>query len=51
MKNLRFGWSPVYYYGDGSPAMELLGRMGAQEVEFAQLEDFDALPRPVAGLF
>ena len=30
---------------------ELLGRMGAQEVEFAQLEDFDALPRPVAGLF
>ena len=51
VKNLRFGWSPVYYYGDGSPAMELLGRMGAQEVDFAQLEDFDALPRPVAGLF
>ena len=51
VKNLRFGWSPVYCYGDGSPAMELLSRMGAMEVDITQLENFDALPRPVAGLF
>ncbi len=51
VKNLRFGWSPVFVFADGSPAHGLLSEMGAQSVETEALTDFASLPRPVAGLF
>lgn len=51
VKNLRFGWSPVYCYADGSPAMELLTRMGAESIHLPQLFDFMKLPKPAVSLF
>ena len=51
VKNLRFGWSPVYVYADGSPAQCVLADMGAQPVDFSQLSNFLTLPAPVADLF
>lgn len=50
VKNLRFGWSPVRCFRDGSPAMELLIQMGAEPVEMTQLSDFTSLPEPEIGL-
>ena len=38
VKNLRFGWSPVFGFRDGSEAMELLFQMGATPVEPEQLK-------------
>ncbi len=49
VKNLRFHWSPVYCYGDGSPAQRLLGDMGAEEVTLQQLADLEGLPGPDMG--
>lgn len=49
--NLRFGYSPVYCFADGSPAQQLLCEMGAQTVDMTELTNFATLPRPVAGLF
>ena len=49
VKNLRFGWSPVYCFRDGSPAAELLMQMGAEGIDFSQLTDFNALPCTAAG--
>ncbi len=43
-QNLRFGWSDVYCYGDGSPAQLLLQDMGAEAIHISQLKDFFALP-------
>ena len=37
VKNLRFGWSPVFGFWDGSEAMELLFQMGVTPVEPEQL--------------
>ena len=37
VKNLRFGWSPVFGYEDGSEAMDLLFQMGATPVRMEQL--------------
>lgn len=51
VKNLRFGWSPVYCFADGSPAQRVLADMGAQTVAITQLTDFSALPKPAADLF
>ena len=51
VKNLRFGYSPVYCFADGSPAQTLLTEMGAQSVEISQLTNLASLPKPVAGLF
>ncbi len=51
VKNLRFGYSPVYCYADGSPAQHLLAEMGAQSIELRELTNFALLPKPVAGLF
>lgn len=39
-KNLRFGWSPVFCYDDGSDAAQLLIRMGARGVDSSDLTDF-----------
>lgn len=39
-KNLRFGWSPVLCFRDGSPASLELERMGAYLINREELEDF-----------
>ena len=44
VKNLRFGWSPVFCYDDGTPAAKLLCQMGANPVTMEQLSDLEALP-------
>ena len=46
VKNLRFGWSPLYVFDDGSESAKLLEQMGAALIGFEQLEDLTALPRP-----
>ena len=43
VKNLRFGWSPVRCFRDGSAASNLLQDMGAEGVDFADLHDFSTL--------
>lgn len=43
-KNLRFGWSDVYCFQDGSEAAQTLIQMGAEPVTVEQLSDFDGLP-------
>ncbi len=45
VRNLRFGWSPVYCYNDGSEAMQTLAQMGAELIGMEQLGDFENLPR------
>lgn len=40
VKNLRFGWSSVYCFDDGSEGMELLAQMGANLIEIAGLHSF-----------
>ena len=48
-KNLRFGWSSVYCFADGSPASMLLQEMGAEGILETELENFEALSRQTAG--
>lgn len=43
VKNLRFGWSPVRCFRDGSAASNLLQDMGAEGVDLADLHDFSTL--------
>ena len=45
VRNLRFGWSPVYCYNDGSEAVQMLAQMGAELIGMEQLGDFEALPQ------
>lgn len=49
-KNLRFGWSPVACFRDGSAASTELEQMGAYLVDMENLSDFDVLQEPT-GLF
>lgn len=51
VKNLRFGWSPVFCFRDGSPAMELLAQMGADPVGTGELACLDALRSSQRNLF
>lgn len=51
VKNLRFGWSDVYGYNDGSEAMNLLGDMGAALIEMDDLKSFYDLPESEQNLF
>ena len=51
VKNLRFGWSPVLCYQDGSPATEQLKQMGAETVDIAQLKDINTLLTQQQNLF
>ena len=51
VKNLRFGWSPVYCFDDGSPAAALLEDMGAEKIGLADLHDIAALNVRFFGLF
>lgn len=50
-KNLRFGWSTVYCFQDGSEAMSVLTQMGAETVTMEQLCDFETLPCSVISFF
>lgn len=43
VRNLRFGWSPVFCFRDGSEAAERLIQMGANSITQDDLEDFSAL--------
>ncbi len=51
VKNLRFGWSPVFVFADGSPAAELLCQMGADPVGKEDLTDFSNLQKAEQTLF
>jgi predicted Rossmann fold nucleotide-binding protein DprA/Smf involved in DNA uptake len=51
VKNLRFGWSTVYCFDDGSPAARLLCEMGANGVNTQELCNFSALTPHIFGLF
>lgn len=44
VKNLRFGWSPVACFRDGSEASVQLEQMGAYLVDEKDLQDFGVLP-------
>ena len=50
-KNLRFGWSPVCCYDDGSTAQQLLADMGAEAVTIQDLRDLASLRRSEKSLF
>ena len=44
VKNLRFGWSPLYIFDDGSESADLLEQMGAGKIGFEDLKDLRHLP-------
>ena len=44
VKNLRFGWSSVHCFHDGSEGMELLAQMGAKLIGMEDLKSFYDLP-------
>lgn len=46
VKNLRFGWSPVACYRDGSEAAAQLEQMGAYQIGLEDLRDFSCLQMP-----
>ena len=46
VKNLRFGWSPLYVFDDGRESAELLEQMGAVKIGFEDLHDLRSLPQP-----
>ena len=48
IRNLRFGWSPVFCFDDGSEAIRRLEQKGATLVGMEDLSDFGAL-RPESG--
>ena len=51
VKNLRFSWSPVYCFRDGSEGANTLIQMGANPVGFADLEDISKLQPNNINLF
>ena len=46
VKNLRFGWSPVACFRDGSEAVSQLEQMGAYQIGMEDLHDFASLRMP-----
>lgn len=46
VKNLRFGWSPVFCYGDNSPVSRELESRGAVLIAEKDLRDFSSLQSP-----
>ena len=46
VKNLRFGWSPVACFRDGSEAMAQLEQLGAYQIDLSDLRDFACLLTP-----
>ena len=51
VKNLRFGWSPLFCFRDGTPAMELLAQMGATPVTKEMLSDLESIQTGEISLF
>ncbi len=51
VKNLRFHWSPVFVFSDGTDAMAQLQQMGADFVEEGQLSDLSGLCPSSQSLF
>lgn len=51
VKNLRFGWSPVACFADGSEAAVQLEQMGAFLIEPEVLEDLAGITQPESTLF
>ena len=51
VKNLRFGWSAVYCFEDGSPAQSLLQEMGANAVTMEELSNISDLKNRNISLF
>ncbi len=51
VKNLRFGWSSVFCFRDGSASAEQLCRMGATEISLEALQDLSGLQADAAGFF
>ena len=51
VKNLRFGWSALYCFEDGSPAQRLLQEMGANPVDVAALSNISNLKNRNISLF
>ncbi len=49
VKNLRFGWSAVYCFADGSPAQQQLVEMGAAGIYAQQLECISDLEQLDSG--
>lgn len=50
-KNLRYGWTPVCCYNDGSDAVRVLGQMGAVLIGPNDLNDLPELGKPEKTLF
>lgn len=50
-KNLRFGWSPVFCFDDGSDAATILSQMGAEPIGMDALADLSALFKQTQTLF
>lgn len=50
-KNLRFGWTPVCCFRDGSDAMTVLAQMGASLIGLEALRDLPALAKTEKNLF
>lgn len=51
VKNLRWGWSPVFCFADGSAACHLLEQMGAEAVSMEQLNKIQPILCGKVGLF
>lgn len=51
VKNLRFGWSPVACFQDGSESAQQLSRMGAYLVGVEDLRELSAFSEPEPGFF
>ena len=50
-RNLRFGWSRVCCFNDGSDAAQVLEQMGAELIAMEELSDFGALLAKEQSLF
>ena len=51
VKNLRFGWSPVFCFDDGSEASDMLIQMGANPVKTEELTSFYDLTDASENIF
>jgi predicted Rossmann fold nucleotide-binding protein DprA/Smf involved in DNA uptake len=51
VKNLRFGWSPVFCYDDGAEATDLLCRMGANPIDMPALASIYDLEEMTLNMF
>lgn len=51
VKNLRFGWSPLFCFDDGSAGMRMLMDMGADSVSMEMLKDFGSLEQNIRTFF